>query len=381
MQKNQPKTAFVFSGGASLGAVEVGMLKAIVEEGYKADLVLGTSVGALNGAIYAFDPTIEGVNTLEETWRNIKMFDVFTPSVMTPIKNIATFGQYLISPKNLRKLMDDHLKYTMIEETKIPLFITTTDINTGDEVVFNNGLIVEALLASTGIPGVFPPLRMDQHLLVDGGLVNNSPISSAVKLGAEKVVVFPIGFPYTPNEEPKNILEILFRTLIYLLNRQLSADYAFYRNKVQLIVIPPPENITVGPHDFSKSDKLIDRAYECTKDWLMKGGYNNLSSEFKHPGNIHNSETLKLSKAVESQPEKPAKERFKENITIISRDIKKTLSKEKQEMEQKYHASKDKLKDNISDTKGEIEKSFTDTAKRIKNKYDDITKKKDKKKK
>ncbi len=379
MQQNQPKTAFVFSGGASLGAVEVGMLKAIVEEGYKADMVLGTSVGALNGAIYASDPSIEGVKTLEQTWRNIKMFDVFTPSVITPIKNIATFGQYLISPKNLRKLMDDHLNFTKIEETKIPLYITTTDINTGDEVVFNKGLVIEALLASAGIPGVFPPLRMDQRLLVDGGLVNNSPISSAVKLGAEKVVVFPIGFPYTPNEEPKNILEILFRTLIYLLNRQLSADYAFYKDKVQLIVVPPPENITVGPHDFSKSDRLIDRSYNCTKDWLMKGGYHNLSTEFKHPGNIH-SEIFNLSEAVESEPEKPAKERVKENVTIIGRDIKKTLSREKQEMKVKYQASKEKLKENISDTKGEIEKSFTDTAKRIKNKYDDITKKKDKKK-
>ncbi len=88
---------------------------------------------------------------------------------------------------------------------------------------------------------------MGHRLLVDGGLVNNSPISSAVKLGAEKVVVFPIGFPYTPNQEPKNLSEILIRTFVYLLNRQLSADYHFYKDKVQLIIIPPPENIDVGP--------------------------------------------------------------------------------------------------------------------------------------
>ncbi len=378
-QSTQPKTAFVFSGGASLGALEVGMLKAIVEEGYKADMVLGSSVGSLNGAIYAYDPTIEGVKILEQTWRKIKTFDVFTPSVITPIKNIATFGQYLISPKNLRKLIIENVKYSKIEETKIPLFITATDINTGDEVVMNKGLLVEALLASSGIPGLFPPQRMGKRLLVDGGLVNNSPISSAVKLGAEKVVVFPIGFPYTPDEEPKNLAEIIIRTFIYLLNRQLSADYYIYKNKVQLIIVPPPENITVGPHDFSKSDILIDRAYECTKNWLMKGGYHDLSSKYKHPGDIH-SEILNLSEAVESQPEKPAKERVKENVSIIGHALKETLSKEKKEMKHKYRASKDKLKENITDTKGEIEKSFTATAKRIKNKYDDITKKKDKKK-
>ncbi len=381
MLQKEPKTAFVFSGGASLGAVEVGMLKAVVEQGHSADMVFGTSVGSLNGALYAFDPTIEGVKKLEEIWRKIKTFDVFTPSVITPIKNIATFNQYLISPKNLKKLIIENMKYSKIEQTKIPLFITATDINTGEEVVFNKGLVLEALLASAGIPGLFQPQRMGHRLLVDGGLINNSPISSAVKLGAEKVVVFPIGFPYTPNQEPKNLPEILIRTFIYLLNRQLSADYHFYKNKVQLIIIPPPENIDVGPHDFSKSDILIDRSYQCTKQWLMKGGYYDLLNEYKHPGDVH-SEILNLSEAVESEPERPAKERFKENVSIIGSALKESIAKDKRERKEKYQASKEKIKENISDTKDEIEKAFSSTAKRIKNKYDDIVKikKKDKKK-
>jgi len=343
MLQNQPLTAFVFSGGASLGAVEVGMLKAIVEEGVKADLVVGTSVGSLNGAFYAFDPTIEGVKTLEQIWRNIKVFDVFTPSVITPIKNLATFSQYLISPKNLRKLIEDHLEYSKIEDTKIPLFITTTDINTGDEVVFNKGLIVEALLASSGIPGVFPPKKMGRHLLVDGGLVNNTPISTAVKLGAERVIVFPIGFPYTPNQEPKNLTEMLIRTFIYLLNRQLYADFHIYKNKVQLIIIPPPQNITVGPHDFSKSDRLIDRSYECTKNWLMNGGCQNITDEFKHPSDVH-SDTLNLVEAIIPAKEKAAKERVRENVSIIGAALKETISKEQQSVKQRFQASKEKRK-------------------------------------
>ncbi|QEE17933.1 patatin-like phospholipase family protein [Promethearchaeum syntrophicum] len=379
MLEKEPKTAFVFSGGASLGAVEVGMLKAIVEEGHTADMVFGTSVGSLNGALYAFDPTIEGVKKLEEIWRKIKTFDVFSPSVITPIKNIATFGQYLISPKNIKKLILENINYSRIEQTKIPLFITATDINTGDEIVLNKGLILEALLASIGIPGLFQPQRMGHRLLVDGGLVNNSPISSAVKLGADKVVVFPIGFPYTPNQEPKNLTEILIRTFIYLLNRQLSADYHLYKDKVQLIIIPPPENIDVGPHDFSKSDILIDRSYQNTKQWLMKGGYYDLTSEYKHPGDIH-SDILNLSEAVKTEPGRPAKERVKENVTLIGAALKESIAKEKAERKEKYHASKEKLKENISDTKDEIEKAFSNTAKRIKKKYDNITKKKDRKK-
>ena len=110
-----------------------------------------------------------------------------------------------------------------------------------------------------------------------------------------------------------------------------------------------------------------------SKEWLSKGGYHDLSREFKHPGNIH-SENFNLSEAVESEPAKPAKERVKENVTIIGQDIKKTLSKEKQELEQKYYASKHKLKESISDTKNEIETSFTETEKRIKKKYKEIQK-------
>ena len=324
----EPKTAFVFSGGASLGALEVGMLKAIVEEGHTADMVFGTSIGSLNGAIFAFDPTIEGVKMLEKTWRNIKTFDVFRPSVITPIKNIATFNQYLISPKKLKNLIIENIKYSKIEQTKIPLFITATDINTGDEIVFNKGLILEALLASTGIPGLFQPQRMGHRLLVDGGLVNNSPISSAVKLGAEKVVVFPIGYPYTPDQEPRNLQEIIIRTFIYLLNRQLYTDYYIYKENVQLILIPPPENIDVGPHDFSKSDILIDKSYIRTKEWLMKGGYNDLLSEYKHPCDVH-SDNLNLLEAVKSEPEQPAKERVKKNISFMWQRLKFRLQRKK----------------------------------------------------
>ncbi|MHA1355983.1 MAG: patatin-like phospholipase family protein, partial [Candidatus Heimdallarchaeota archaeon] len=116
---NKLKTAFVFSGGASLGAVEAGALKAIVEHGIKADLVLGTSVGSLNGSMYAFNPTMEGVKDIEEVWLSIKFLNVFSPSPITPVINFTTAGQYAISPKNLRKLITEKLPFTNIEETKI----------------------------------------------------------------------------------------------------------------------------------------------------------------------------------------------------------------------------------------------------------------------
>lgn len=343
------KTAFVFSGGASLGSVEVGMLKAIVEHGIKPDLVLGTSVGSLNGAFYAHNPTLEGVEILEKVWKQLRARDVFTPSPLTPVKNIATFGQYLISPKNLRALISDNIPYEKIEDAQIPLYIVSADIKTGDEIVFDKGLLKEAIMASAGIPGVFPPQHMGPNVLVDGGMVNNAPISTAVKLGAERVVVFPIGFPYTPDQDPKNLGEILIPAFLYLLNRQLSADYYIYKDKVDLIIIPPPENIEVGPHDFSKSESLISRSYNRTKKWLEKGGYENNIDDFKRPCDVHSSQ-LNLREAIEPDKEKSTMDRIRDNVPQIAH-LHDNLENRKKNITDSIESKKEALKKRLKKDK------------------------------
>ncbi len=339
------KTAFVFSGGASLGAVEVGMLKAIVEHGIKPDLVLGTSVGSINGAFYAHNPTQEGVQQLEDLWKQIRTKDVFTPSALTPLKNIATFGQYLISPKNLRILISEKLPYEKMEEAQIPLYIVCADIKTGEEVVFNKGLVKEAIMCSAGIPGVFPPLHMESNVLVDGGMVNNAPISTAVKLGAERVIVFPIGFPYTPDQDPKNLGEILIPAFLYMLNRQLSADYYIYKDKVDLIIIPPPENIEVGPHDFSKSEELIQRSYDRAKKWLAKGGLEKKTDEYIKACDVH-SPDLFLKEAIEPDSEKSTMDRIRENVPKIAH-LQDSIDERKQKISDNIETKKDALKKRI----------------------------------
>lgn len=318
-----PKTAFVFSGGASLGAVEAGALKAIVEEGIQADMVLGTSVGSLNGAMYAFNPTIEGVKAIEDVWLNIKVWDVFSPSPLTPVLNITTFGLYLISPKNLRKLISQNMEFTRIEETQIPLYIIGTDIKSGQEIVFNKGLAMEALMSSVAIPGVFPPQRMGGYSIVDGGMVNNAPISTACRLGAKRIVVFPIGMP-SPDQEPKTVAEVLIRSFIFLLNRQLSTDIQLYKDKVELIIIPPPDRIDVGPHDFSKSKLLIDESYAKAKDWLKNEGFSPNADALSHPCNVHTPE-INLMEAITPEPEAKATTRMKEGLKHSTKGVLKSI--------------------------------------------------------
>ncbi len=334
---NNPKTAFVFSGGASLGAVEAGALKAVVEHGVKADLVLGTSVGSLNGAMYAHNPTMEGVKAIEEIWNTLKVWHVFTPSPVTPIVNFTTAGQYLISPKNLRKLITDKLLFAKIEDTKIPFYVISTDIKCGEEVVFNEG--------------VFPPQHMDERTMVDGGILNNAPISTAVRLGAERIVVFPIGVP-SADQEPKNLLEILIRMFIFLLNRQLSTDIQLYKDKVELVIIPPPECIDVGPHDFSKSKMLIEQSYQKAKEWLAKEGFKPNSDDHSHPCDVHTN-SINFMEAVIPEPEKKATTRVKEGVKETSQAVKKSLDetadeiysglvKKGEELREKLSRKKDK---------------------------------------
>lgn len=339
------KTAFVFSGGASLGAVEVGALKAIVENNIQADLVLGTSVGSLNGAMYAYNPTIEGVKAIEQIWRSIKMRDVFPPSPITPVVNLTTAGLHLVSPKNLRKLITENLPFTLIEETKLPLYIISTDITTGEEIVFKKGLAIEALMSSAGIPGVFPPLHMNSRLLVDGGIINNAPISTAVRLGADRIVIFPIGIP-SSDQEPKNVMEILIRSFIFLLNRQLATDIQLYKDKVELIVIPPPNSVDVGPHDFSKSEFLIDEAYKSAKTWLKAEGFVPNPNRNYHPCDVHTS-SITFIEAVTPDPEKKVTKRIKENINQTSKSLKKAFDEKTDEIYTNLVKKSEEIKDKV----------------------------------
>ena len=280
------KTAFVFAGGASLGAVEVGMLKAITEYGVKPDMILGTSVGALNGAHFSQNPTLEGVGHLEKLWNKLRVRDVFIPSIH--------LNQYLMSPKNLRKLIKKHLLFERIEESLVPLYIISTDVNTGNEIVFREGIVIEALMASACIPGIFPPQKMEDYVLVDGGLVNNAPISTAIKLGAERVIVFPVGLPKVSEKPPKYINEILMPSFIFQLNRQLTADYYYYKDKIDLHIIPPPNNIIVELYDFRKSEEIIEKAYIRAKKWLDDGGLKQKLDEYIKHCDVYASELIFL---------------------------------------------------------------------------------------
>ena len=265
------KIAFVFSGGASLGSQEIGMLKAIIEYGITADFVVGTSVGALNATYYAYNPSLNGAQKLEEIWKSITSNEIFPFSALKSVKKIVKGSNYLIDPSGLEKLLLEVIPCKNLDNTKIPVHVVASDILTGEEVVFSSGEVVQKLLASAAIPMIYPPVEIGNHILVDGGVLNNTPISTAIRFGATKVIVFPTGYTCDRREVPSNLIEMVLTSYSYMQHQKLATDIELYKDKVNLKIIPPLCPVKVSPNDFSNSEELIKRTYESTQKWLKMG--------------------------------------------------------------------------------------------------------------
>jgi NTE family protein len=266
------KTAFVFAGGGSLGAVQVGMLKALVRQDIVPEFVVGASVGAINGAYFAAEPNHDGVARLERIWLRLRRADVFP---FSPINSVLSFvGQrdYLVNPAPLRALIESELPYRRLEDAPLPCHVVATDVLEGTEVTLSSGLAAPALLASAAIPAVYPTVEIGGRHLMDGGIANNTPISAAVAQGATRVIILPTGAPCARTEPPHGAIALLLHALNVLIMRQLVDDTERFKDTAELIVIPPLCPLTITPYDFSQTADLIRRAEASTRLWLKKHG-------------------------------------------------------------------------------------------------------------
>ncbi len=215
------KVAFVLSGGVSLGAIQVGMLKALLESGIKPDFLVGTSVGAINSAWIAGWPSAEGVAKLEELWLGLRRDDVF-PLGWTAATGLLGRTNHLFSNAALRNLLERNLPYERLENAAVPVHVVTSELKSGSAVVLSSGLVVPSLLASCAIPGVFPPVTIGRRELVDGGVANHTSIDAAVRLGASRIFVLPISYPWL-YEVPTNALGMALQALARMVAQRLEA--------------------------------------------------------------------------------------------------------------------------------------------------------------
>ncbi|HET7421031.1 MAG TPA: patatin-like phospholipase family protein [Candidatus Dormibacteraeota bacterium] len=262
-----PAVAFVLSGGASLGAVQVGMLRALLEQGVVPDLLVGTSVGAVNAGWVAARPEVDAVDELTEIWLRLRRGDVFPISPLVSAAGLLGRSNHFIPNDNLRAVLEKHLPFERIEDTPVPLHVVTTDLKSGRAAILTSGPAVPALLASCAIPGVFPPVTIGRRNYVDGGVANHTPITVAIELGATEVYVLPVGYPWL-NREPTNALGMALHALARIVEQKLDAEVAAHREVADIHVMPVLDIADVSPADFSHSQELIDWGYRAARRTL-----------------------------------------------------------------------------------------------------------------
>ncbi|MEA2927861.1 MAG: hypothetical protein QOG38_289 [Hyphomicrobiales bacterium] len=267
----QPKTAFVFAGGGSFGAIQVGMLHALASHGVAADMVFGSSVGAINAAYYAGTPTIEGIRELETIWRGLRRRDVF-PVTWRTLFGFIRRRDFLITSDGLRRLIETHLPYRNLEDAKIPIHVVATDILSGETVVLSRGSVADAVLASAAIPAAFAPVPFENLYLADGAISSNTPVKVAVAQGAKRLVILPTGYACALQTPPKGAVANALHALTLLIARQLISELEGLDPRIDYFVLPPLCPLGGSPYDFSRTAELIARAVESTDAWLADGG-------------------------------------------------------------------------------------------------------------
>ena len=269
---SSPRTAFVLSGGAGLGALQVGMLQALYERGITPDFLVGTSVGALNAAFVASRrQSPQTATELGRVWRDLQRQDVFPLSMSALVGGVCGRRDHLVSDRELRRLIRRYIQFEDLADAAIPLHLVAFDLTEGRELLLSEGPAVEAIAASASIPGIFPPVAIGERRLIDGGVVNNTPISHAVELGAERIYILPTQAPHDrPTRIPTCALDAAIQGVHLLVGSRAEADVARYSAEAELIMLPAPNVGCVQPTSFEHPHRLITDARAAARTALQR---------------------------------------------------------------------------------------------------------------
>lgn len=272
--------AFVLGGGGILGAHEVGMLRALAERGVKPDVVLGTSVGAINGALFAADPTLAGVERLTGLWRDMDWPDRSAGALLRRVTTLARSGTHVQSFREMRERLRAVLPVERVEELAIPFQCAAASIERAAEHWFADGPLADVVLASCAVPGILPPVRIGDEHFIDGGIVNSIPVSRAVVLGAREIYVLQVGRLEQPLKPPRRPWEVGLVAFEVARRHRFAHDLHNLPEGVQLHVLPtggtaaPPYNDLAAQLRIGQIVRTvqgqIDSAYEASARYLAQ---------------------------------------------------------------------------------------------------------------
>lgn len=259
-----------------MGAYEVGMLHALLEADIRPDLIVGTSIGAINGAAIAAEPTLGMVERLRAAWSDAEQDGVFGGSFLAGALNMFRSRTHLHGNHQLRELIERLTPARSFEELEVPFQCVAASIERASEHWFSSGPLVEAVLASAAVPGVLPPVEIDGEHFIDGGVVNSIPISRAVELGATDIYVLHVGRIDSTLSKPKGPLQVALVAFEIARRHRFNRDLEALPEGVRAHVLPTGEPNTaslrqLNYRDFKAIARRIDRAYEATRHHLGTG--------------------------------------------------------------------------------------------------------------
>jgi NTE family protein len=270
--------AFVLGGGGVLGAHEVGMLRALAAREIEPDLVLGTSVGAINGAIFAANPTLKGVERLSELWRSSNLADVSARSVVRRVSTLARTGTHLESFVHARERLGQALQVDRFEQLATRFQCVAASIERAAEHWFDSGELVDAVLASCAVPGVLPPVKIGDEHYIDGGIVNSIPVARAVALGARSIYVLQVGRLEKPLQPPRRPWEVGLVAFEVARRHRFAHDLQSLPEGVELHVMPTGGSAAPAYNDLAGQVRIrriardiqrqIDSSYEASMHYL-----------------------------------------------------------------------------------------------------------------
>jgi NTE family protein len=272
--------AFVLGGGGVLGAHEVGMLRALAERDIKPDVILGTSVGAINGAFFAADPTLAGVERLSELWRESNWSERSAGAALRRLTTLARSGTHLESLSEMRERLLDLLPVQRVEELDVPFQCVAASIERAAEHWFESGPLADVVLASCAVPGILPPVPIDGEHFIDGGIVNSIPVNRAVTLGARKIYVLQVGRLEQALRPPRRPWEVGLVAFEVARRHRFAHDLHNLPEGIELHVLPTGGSAAPAYNDLSGQlrvrrmirgvQRQIDSAYEASLRYLTQ---------------------------------------------------------------------------------------------------------------
>ena len=268
-------TAFVLGGGGVLGAVEVGMLRALFEREINPDLILGTSVGALNGAVVARDPSPVALDRLTELWRSTSEggHEVYGDRRLRTVRRAVSTGTHIYSAGPLKKRLALELGHVTFEELPIRFQVCAASIERAAEHWFDSGPVVDAVMASAAVPGLLPPARVGDEHFLDGGIVNSIPVGRAVQLGATRIFVLQVGRIDRPLSVPRRPWEVARVSFEIARRHRFAREMAELPDGVEAHVLPARgtssrDDSLFGSRDFAGVQQRMDDTQAATAAYL-----------------------------------------------------------------------------------------------------------------